>query len=76
MVQQKQVVPCIRKRKRSKSLCQAKFKKIGRKPFVTQDSALDKTSEELNIIVKSDVHGSSENKKCHFTNKTMKLNQK
>ena len=29
--------------------------------FVTQDSAFkDKTSEELNIIIKSDVHGSSE----------------
>ena len=37
--------------------------KQGRSPltFVTQDSAFsDKVSEELNIIIKSDVHGSSE----------------
>ena len=37
--------------------------KEGRNPltFVTQDSAFkDNTSEELNIIIKSDVHGSSE----------------
>ena len=38
-------------------------RKDGRNPltFVTQDSAFkDKLSEELNIIIKSDVHGSSE----------------
>jgi len=38
-------------------------KQEGKNPltFVTQDSAFkDKTSEELNIIIKSDVHGSSE----------------
>ena len=38
-------------------------KKGGKNPltFVTQDSAFkDKASEELNIIIKSDVHGSSE----------------
>ena len=51
--------------KEAKSLCDARVqeKKEGKNPltFVTQDSAFkDKTSEELNIIIKSDVHGSSE----------------
>ncbi|MFL2893504.1 MAG: translation initiation factor IF-2 [Candidatus Pelagibacter sp.] len=37
--------------------------------FVTQDSAFkDKKSEELNIIIKSDVHGSSEAIKSAITN--------
>ena len=49
----------------AKSLCDARVqeKQEGKNPltFVTQDSAFkDKTSEELNIIIKSDVHGSSE----------------
>ena len=51
--------------KEAKILCDARIQenKDGNKPltFVTQDSAFkDKTSEELNIIIKSDVHGSSE----------------
>ena len=51
--------------KEAKSLCEARVVEIqeGKNPltFVTQDSAFkDKTSEELNIIIKSDVHGSSE----------------
>ena len=51
--------------KEAKSLCDARVqeKQEGKNPltFVTQDSAFkDKTSEELNIIIKSDVHGSSE----------------
>jgi len=51
--------------KEAKSLCEARIQENldGKKPlaFVTQDSAFkDKTSEELNIIIKSDVHGSSE----------------
>ena len=51
--------------KEAKSICDARIqeKKEGKNPltFVTQDSAFkDKTSEELNIIIKSDVHGSSE----------------
>jgi len=51
--------------KKAKSLCDARVqeKQEGKNPltFVTQDSAFkDKTSEELNIIIKSDVHGSSE----------------
>ena len=51
--------------KETKSLCDARVqeKQEGKNPltFVTQDSAFkDKTSEELNIIIKSDVHGSSE----------------
>ena len=51
--------------KEAKSICDARVqkKKEGKNPltFVTQDSAFkDKTSEELNIIIKSDVHGSSE----------------
>tara|TARA_B100000686_G_C16762090_1_gene959338 strand:- start:143 stop:2362 length:2220 start_codon:yes stop_codon:yes gene_type:complete len=51
--------------KEAKSLCDARIQesKEGKNPltFVTQDSAFkDKATEELNIIVKSDVHGSSE----------------
>ena len=51
--------------KEAKSLCEARIQenKLGKNPltFVTQDSAFkDKVSEELNIIIKSDVHGSSE----------------
>ena len=51
--------------KEAKSLSDARFqeKQEGKNPltFVTQDSAFkDKTSEELCIIIKSDVHGSSE----------------
>ncbi len=51
--------------KEAKSLCEARIQESldGKNPltFVTQDSAFkDKTSEELNIIIKSDVHGSSE----------------
>jgi len=51
--------------KEAKSLCDARIqeKKEGKNPltFVTQDSAFkDSASEELNIIIKSDVHGSSE----------------
>ncbi len=51
--------------KEAKSLCDARIqeKKDGKNPltFVTQDSAFkDTASEELNIIIKSDVHGSSE----------------
>jgi len=51
--------------KEAKALCEKRIqeKKEGKNPltFVTQDSAFkDKVSEELNIIVKSDVHGSSE----------------
>ena len=51
--------------KEAKSLSDARVqeKQEGKNPltFVTQDSAFkDKTSEELNIIIKSDVHGSSE----------------
>ena len=51
--------------KEAKSLCDARVqeKQKGKNPLtlVTQDSAFkDKTSEELNIIIKSDVHGSSE----------------
>ena len=51
--------------KKAKSLCDARVqvKQEGKNPLtlVTQDSAFkDKTSEELNIIIKSDVHGSSE----------------
>ena len=46
-------------------MCEARIQesKDGKNPlnFVTQDSAFkDTASEELNIIVKSDVHGSSE----------------
>ena len=51
--------------KEAKSLCDTRIqeKQESNNPltFVTQDSAFkDKTSEELNIIIKSDVHGSSE----------------
>ena len=51
--------------KEAKSLCAARLQETqdGKNPliFVTQDSAFkDKISEELNIIIKSDVHGSSE----------------
>ena len=51
--------------KEAKLLCEARIQenKQGKNPltFVTQDSAFkDKVSEELNIIIKSDVHGSSE----------------
>ena len=51
--------------KEAKSLCDARLQEAreGKNPltFVTQESAFkDKVSEELNIIVKSDVHGSSE----------------
>ena len=51
--------------KEAKNLCDARIQetKEGKNPltFVTQDSAFkDASSEELNIIIKSDVHGSSE----------------
>ena len=51
--------------KEAKELCNARVqeKQAGKNPlnFVTQDSAFkDKISEELNIIIKSDVHGSTE----------------
>ncbi len=51
--------------KEAKSLCEARIQesKEGKNPltFVTQDSAFKTSiSEELNIIIKSDVHGSSE----------------
>jgi len=51
--------------KEAKSLCDARIQesKEGKNSltFVTQDSAFkDHSSEELNIIIKSDVHGSSE----------------
>jgi len=51
--------------KEAKLLCEARIQENldGKNPltFATQDSAFkDKTSEELNIIIKSDVHGSSE----------------
>ena len=51
--------------KEAKTLCDTRFqeKKDIKNPltFATQESAFkDKVSEELNIIVKSDVHGSSE----------------
>ena len=51
--------------KESKSLAEARVQETqdGKNPltFATQESAFkDKVSEELNIIVKSDVHGSSE----------------
>ena len=51
--------------KEAKSLCEGRIEesKEGKNPltFVTQDSAFKDTSaEELNIIIKSDVHGSSE----------------
>ena len=51
--------------KEAKTLCEARIQENldGKNPltFVTQDSAFkDNISEELNIIIKSDVHGSSE----------------
>ena len=51
--------------KEAKDLCNTRIQetKDGKNPltFVTQESAFkDKTSKELNIIVKADVHGSSE----------------
>ena len=51
--------------KEAKQLCEARVqeKKEGKNPltFATQESAFkDKISEELNIIIKSDVHGSAE----------------
>jgi len=51
--------------KEAKKLCDTRIQetKKGKNPltFVTQESAFkDKTSKELNIIVKADVHGSSE----------------
>jgi translation initiation factor IF-2 len=51
--------------KEAKTICDARVQesKVGKNPlkFVTQESAFkDKVSEELNIIIKSDVHGSSE----------------
>ena len=51
--------------KEAKNLCDARIQetKEGKNPltFVNQDSAFkDSASEELNIIIKSDVHGSSE----------------
>ena len=55
----------LKSEKEAKSLCDARIQeaKESKSPmsFVTQDSAFkDVASEELNIIVKSDVHGSSE----------------
>jgi len=51
--------------KEAKALCEIRIQetKDGKNPltFATQESAFkDKVSEELNIIIKSDVHGSSE----------------
>tara|TARA_B100000945_G_scaffold267258_1_gene227297 strand:- start:318 stop:2540 length:2223 start_codon:yes stop_codon:yes gene_type:complete len=51
--------------KEAKSICEARIEesKEGKNPltFVTQDSAFKNSiAEELNIIIKSDVHGSSE----------------
>tara|TARA_Y100001970_G_C14228607_1_gene857244 strand:+ start:351 stop:2537 length:2187 start_codon:yes stop_codon:yes gene_type:complete len=51
--------------KEAKSLCEARIIEMqdGKNPlnFVTQDSAFkDQTSKDLNIVIKSDVHGSSE----------------
>ncbi len=55
----------LKSEKEAKSLCDARIQeaKESKNPlsFVTQDSAFkDTSSEELNIIIKSDVHGSSE----------------
>ena len=55
----------LKNEKEAKSLCDARVQesKEGKNSlnFVTQDSAFkDSSSEELNIILKSDVHGSSE----------------
>ncbi len=51
--------------KEAKSLCEARIQETENQKnpltFATQESAFkDKVSEELNVIVKSDVHGSSE----------------
>ena len=51
--------------KEAKALCEARVQenKVGKNPltFATQESAFkDKISKELNLIIKSDVHGSSE----------------
>ena len=51
--------------KEAKSLCEARIQELKENKiplnFVTQDSAFqNKISEELNIIIKSDVHGSTE----------------
>tara|TARA_B100001250_G_scaffold321578_1_gene284681 strand:+ start:1812 stop:4031 length:2220 start_codon:yes stop_codon:yes gene_type:complete len=51
--------------KEAKTLCDSRIQesKVNKNPltFATQESAFkDKVSEELNIIIKSDVHGSSE----------------
>ena len=59
--------------KEAKTLCDTRVqeKKDIKNPltFVTQESAFkDKVSEELNIIIKSDVHGSSEAIKGAITN--------
>ena len=59
--------------KEAKSLCKARVEenKDIKNPliFVTQDSAFkDKTSESLNLIIKSDVHGSSEAIKSAISN--------
>ena len=59
-------------RKEAKSICDARVqeKQEGKNPlnFVTQDSAFkDKISQELNIIIKSDVHGSAEAIKSAIT---------
>ncbi len=61
--------------KEAKSLCEARTQESndGKNPltFVTQDSAFkDNTSSELNIIIKSDVHGSSEAIKGAISNIT------
>jgi len=58
--------------KEAKSICDARVqeKQEGKNPlnFVTQDSAFkDKISQELNIIIKSDVHGSAEAIKSAIT---------
>ena len=58
--------------KEAKALCDARIQetKDEKNPltFVTQESAFkDKVSEELNIIIKSDVHGSSEAIKSAIT---------
>jgi len=55
----------LQNEKEAKNLCDARIQetKESKNPltFVTQDSAFkDAASEELNIIIKSDVHGSSE----------------
>ncbi len=55
----------LKSEKEAKSLCDGRIQeaKDNKNPlsFVTQDSAFkDSSSEELNIIIKSDVHGSSE----------------